>query len=780
MQRASGDRKWLISVLKVALLAIVVFLVGCGPETQQPMRVLAPTIRTEDLVRWVDEAGIDRSKIDWIAVDAAHDRYLDSVLRNRIVARERITVAYRPIDEEEITPGDKTAIATARIYRTALAANRDFTAQLTGEDLAFFNELGSVRGLDHTITGYFSARRSLQRTSERFLRAPFPAGVAKRFVAPIDLVLGAWPQNTPRPTSEIIAWTNSEAPQLSLLADRWWESIPNSTVAIFNAIGQKRHSPIKAEFDAETTRVDRVMEANNAKVRAASVEYLRAATQVLGREMIGIPASAQESARDQVIESLTTIQEYGPTLASFRAVSSMTGLPAQNREQAAKICEAWRTNHQQLVLQFSDDPKPQMEAANRAREQLLALVASDDTKMRILKGYFQVANPAAQLDPIPESEDVLFYDASKEYRNWIRAGMISPAPTRATLRVIARMAQLDQDHEATFVQDALDDWRLLLENENKRISEAQKKVEKLGIDIIEDLPLFNRTLDMVVNDCIVLTNQHAAELDRRIGDTLADRALVFGGTAEPAGTVWRVLRTYPAIDAMAFQAQGPDESRAFSKTASASLGVLATDRKLLQKTRDVLVAILLANSDELLACATATDTARLASIRPMARSFLLARLDLRKAKSELNSALADFLVINNRWNELQQKLVDEAAEVLSDADAFDLRYRRTTLLEPEILLGTTTQFARDGDQARRLSGELLSANDRALARTLERDDLALVVAIRAATASDPVAQSSANALKTLYQTNELLAEQSLRRIDRAARAVRDSPSTKSR
>ena len=51
---------------------------------------MAPSIRTEDLVRWMNDAAIDCKSIDWSAVNAAHDIYLDQVLSDRIIARERI------------------------------------------------------------------------------------------------------------------------------------------------------------------------------------------------------------------------------------------------------------------------------------------------------------------------------------------------------------------------------------------------------------------------------------------------------------------------------------------------------------------------------------------------------------------------------------------------------------------------------------------------------------------------------------------------------------------
>lgn len=230
----------------IALGILAAFLTGCGDPAQNPVRVMAPSIRTEDLVRWMNDAAIDCKSIDWSAVNAAHDKYLDQVLSDRIIARERIDQLFRKVDlQQETTPEENF-----RINKAALGINRDFSVQLAGQDAFFLNALADTRGLNQSITGYLLARRNMQRTARLFQIAAIPNSLTTQFPIPAYMVFAAWPSDAPRSTEEIIAWTMQISLQLSIPADHWWDATASSAPAILQVLVPPRD----AAGDPETQR----------------------------------------------------------------------------------------------------------------------------------------------------------------------------------------------------------------------------------------------------------------------------------------------------------------------------------------------------------------------------------------------------------------------------------------------------------------------------------------------------------------------------------------------
>ena len=274
---------------------------------------------------------------------------------------------------------------------------------------------------------------------------------------------------------------------------------------------------------------------------------------------------------------------------------------------------------------------------------------------------------------------------------------------------------------------------------------------------------------MVLRECVNSTNQSAQELDKRIAENLTSQASVLGGHIEPAATLWRVLRRYPTKDRAVDPNFGPKGLRCFQSVAPASIAVLAIDRELPIETRQVLIDLIVVHAEELIAAADDTEIARNTAVDRILRALAMQQ-DPAKAKSMFEQAISDFRIVNDRWGNLQQSLVDQAADILPANEAHALRYRRAQLLVPEIFYGGSNPFAQDRSQSVTRAGSLLGTNDRALALTLEMDELALLDSINKRLALDPTAQPSNEELSALYKSDEALAEQSMRRIDRASRA----------
>jgi hypothetical protein len=230
-----------------------------------------------------------------------------------------------------------------------------------------------------------------------------------------------------------------------------------------------------------------------------------------------------------------------------------------------------------------------------------------------------------------------------------------------------------------------------------------------------------------------------------------------------------VLRRYPTKDRAVDPNFGPKGLRCFQSVAPASIAVLAIDRELPIETRQVLIDLIVVHAEELIAAADDTEIARNTAVDRILRALAMQQ-DPAKAKSMFEQAIRDFRIVNDRWGNLQQSLVDQAADILPANDAHVLRYRHAQLLVPEIFYGGSNPFALDRLQSVTRAGSLLGTNDRALALAFEMDELALLDSINKRLALDPTAQPSNEELNALYKSDETLAEQSMRRIDRASRA----------
>ena len=749
----------------IALGILAAFLTGCGDPAQNPVRVMAPSIRTEDLVRWMNDAAIDCKSIDWSAVNAAHDKYLDQVLSDRIIARERIDQLFHKVDlQQETTPEENF-----RINKAALGINRDFSVQLAGQDASFLNALADTRGLNHSITGYLLARRNMQRTARLFQIASIPNSLTTQFPIPAYMVFAAWPSDAPRSTEEIIAWTMQISPQLSIPADHWWDATAWSAPAILQVLVPPRD----AAGDPETQKIEneKQIAVINANTRAAAVEYMCAVFAVLDQDAPGIPAAARESARMQTFALMTRIPEFAQTLRALTLAEDSQQLSPAIREQVKKIRIAWFAAQAAILRKYLEDTSPQVKAAALAYEQLQSLIPKESAYESLreqIQAVYKDA-PAAVTELVIESDQVAFYSSAQEYKNWMGLGLIAAAPSRETLQSISRIANLDAQQEAIFVDDARNEWHKLLEVANNRIAAAQNRVNESGGELVENPEALDKAVKMVLRECVNSTNQSAQELDKRIAENLTSQASVLGGHIEPAATLWRVLRRYPTKDRAVDPNFGPKGLRCFQSVAPASIAVLAIDRELPIATRQVLIDLIVVHAEELIAAADDTEIARNTAVDRILRALAM-RHDPDKGKSMFEQAISDFRIVNDRWGNLQQSLVDQAADILPANEAHALRYRRAQLLVPEIFYGGSNPFALDRLQSVTRAGSLLGTNDRALALALEMDELALLDSINKRLALDPTAQPSNEELNALYKSDEALAEQSMRRIDRVSRA----------
>lgn len=710
-------------------------------------------------MNWVRDAGIDPTEIDWDPVDRAHDEYLDQVLKDRVRARERITVLYQPVDQKQ----DPTWEQQAKIAKASMAINREFAAQLAAEDFAFLNSIATARGLDYKIVGYLQVRRQLDRIAKVFEFTPSIGLTTSQFARPVERVLGQWPTEIPRDSAAIIQWVTTCAPTLAIEATKFWEACQWEVVETAEANVLPRGQAITPEIQKS---IDRSIKKVHEKTKTIGVEYLRRSLEALDATPAGIPPIALEKAREQILDSILAVPDgVRETARAFKAARETEGLPEPIRQSVHDLEREWRANQYRLLRRLSPGTTDQDKAAHAAFVRLVATMPSPELKARIEKAY-NTEPPPMELPAPTEPEDLAFYSDAQEYKGWTSLGLIRAAPTRASLEAVAELAQLPAEHRTTFVSDSLQDWQEFLSTQSALLKASQDRLEVMGRK--EDPAQFDAMISIVTNECVGATNRNAADLDDRIRQRLVALTESFEGKAEPAATIWRVLRAYPCVTE-SMRSPGLRDLTPLSQAAFASAAVLALDQSLMPATRTVVTDLLVARADELLAAAEALEIARREAIGPIGRALLFMRNDPVRAQEKMNSAVATFQSVCNHFDALQQEIVDEAAQLIGGTQGDALRLRRAQLRYPGVLGFAATPFVRDGLHAIALSGKAFES-DPEFRRKLELDSIALAHAVWEHGARNPSMRFTDGELADLYRLDEELAELSLRRLDWAVRS----------
>ena len=756
--------RWLAPLL-LALVA------GCGGETQEPPRVLAPSIRAQDLVTWLDEGAVDARALDWVAIDAAHDRYLVRVVADRIVARDRITELYRKFD------GDGNGQVPSRerwnAARSSAAIARDFGAMIARQDDAFLNELVQVAGIDGEISAYLVARRSLDRIAQRFAFARTTTYVTARYPNAIDAALKEMRGSSPPDPAALRAFVREAAQRLVPIGDRWWDNTVKATLLILEgAIPPSPKTPPE-EAQAATNALN--TEAS-AIVVASSSECVRAALAVFERAKADphtpLTRRAMDDGVEEVFNSLARPGAVSKLDKAFTIARSLDTASDATRRQVESMRLAWR--QQWTIILNTGEPNEvahkSVDAAMRTKVRLLALFPAATDKARINGELKEDPPPPPPADPA-DAEAAETYAGVSLYANWVNAALAPPAPTREVLRTVARMARLDRAQEDLFVDDARQDWAAALIRLNTNVREAEETIGP-AIESIGDPKECERLLAVVMTKCIEGPLAAGAAVDDAIAESLALRADAFHGRAEPAATLYRMYRILPPPP-RSWETSGHNEVRCFGAVARGSAAELALDRELGGATQAVLVDLIVEHRDELVRAAAAATAARSTLVRAGAAVLVAHRADPARAKDRVRELTATFFQQCEPWTGLQARIVDRACKLLSEDECEQLRYRRAQSRFPEVLGSGASSFAADGRRARELAGEALSLDDAALERALRADDLALVAAIERVLATRPGAQPSLKELNRLALVDESLVEQSRRRIDRAVRAKRD-------
>ncbi len=751
-----------------------VLAIGCSAadRAMDPVRVLCPAIRTADLVRWCNDSGESPSSTQWRAIDAIHEQYLERTVDLRCPARERLTELFSNLDS---APAPELALEL-RTQRAALAVNRDFNAQLASLDDSFFGQLTAANLLTPATSRAFAARRRLERISQLFARASASlVFVLDGHPDPCDLVLSSWPTSAPRDRDAINAWTTGCADQLHAAAEARWD-LRRSARADFLAASLAPTDPTSSN-DADT-QVKIAQTRFIERERLAALDWARACRGALQERSAGIPAAAYDEAMRHLCGRFGDTRYARGLQRAYQTATRLAGPDRHRVERIERDRAAWRAQ------QFAQFEQGELDLARVEREcnanlsALLAHTPDQESKDQITRAFNHEPPPGEGIAiDFPESDG--FDEETKKYHNLYRAGLITSPPPRHFLHTIARLAHLDEEQEELFASDAHDQWQALMVSENQRIWRVEQSFQEKALEeAIRDPAQLTRTIAHVMAECITAPLAASDALDARLCQTLIDRAQAFGGTPEPAATLWRVLRALPPNVWRADGIAEPphvtmDDFRMFFASAPASVAVLACDSTLSPLARQVLVDLIVRHKDALIRCAAEVREARAAALPSLARALVAMQRDQLEGKRELLAALRIFRAATDRFDQVQQSIVDEAAAILPGADGHRLRCQRAQRLLPEFFVPFSSLFAGDGAKARTSAGDALDAADGALRVQLERDDLALSASVHEAIARGLDGQPNSTQLDDLYRRDERLAEQSLRRIDRAARAARD-------
>lgn len=757
--------------LAAATLAVVV---GCGRNPQEPPRVLAPSIRTLDLVLWINEGGIEANSIDWRAIDEAHDRYLTRVLSDRIVARDRITQLYSPIDD--LVPPDPSERERWNIARASANTSRDFNAILTRHDEVFLNELADARGMNHEISGYLIARRRLDRVADRFTLAQSQTTATKRFPNPIDVVLAEMLKTPSADPIAVRAFAVRTTERLAPIADNWWENTVKASLLILEGFIPPSAQTPPNEAEAERNKLNA---SASLIVTVTAQEYIRAALELLASEASTPTSSLTTRAItrgiDEVLDALARPGAVADLDHAFANARSLSTAPEATRRQVERLQAQWR-NEWTEILRAPDSAvttkitERSVAAAETMKDRLLALFPAVADKNLILL----LPTRELQFEPSPEDsiEEDEGYTGFSKATSWVRAGVIPPLPTRDELRTIARLANLDRAQEDLFIDDARTAWKDFLATQEVEIGEVEAEVGR-SLESVQDPAVAKRLIALVLKSCVDGPTAQARVIDDGIARRLVLLAENFHGKPEPAATIWRIFRALPPPPPLSWGRSSHNEVRGIGAVTAGSAAQLAIDRELSPTTREVLVDLLRERAAALISAADSARAARSTFIVDAALALVEGQGDPARALEKLREVSLALESASAPWTTLQDEIIDSACDLLDAQECERLRYRRAELRFPELFLLDTADFAVDSLAARREAGEALAANDSALELALRADDLALLTDIKLALAKRPGSQLSNAELMRLALTDESLVEKSKRRIDRAVRARRD-------
>lgn len=739
------------------------------------MRVLAPSIRTADLVRWCDDAGVRLEAAQWGEIDKLHDLYLAEVLAIRTHARERLTHLYGAADTGEQQPHE----LELRTERAAAGVNRDFSVQLASLDDGLIGSLRTAGLLTPAVAQSFAARRQFERMGALFAVA-VASGHSPLLADnpdPIQLVLESWPQDSERDTQAIAAWTTRAVAMLLPSAQERWK-LRCEDRALFIAAELAQDDPASSlDHNGQVAarlavrRIKATAQANSAEGDA--VRNMRV---VLTEDAAGIPPRARADAMSKLMLRLGGGSGAASLERGYAAACEIAAEDAPLLAQIRLAREKWRLERTAWIEGASIDVQQDVARTSARSAELLARMP-DERAREVVTAAFKSAANTQEPEAIVEEDAP---DAAIEKYSAVRKiGLIAAPPPKHFLRTVARMAHLDEDQERLFIDDAQEQWRELMTAEAQRIERAEESLKKHEPQTWSDPDATSRAIVFAMNEAVYAPLASADALDAELVQTLIARAAAFGSRSEAAAALWRVVRALPA-DGWRGGSGSPtvrgnnDDFRAYMSGPQACVGVLACDTTLSSIVRGVLVDLIVAHQEELLAAARAVRVARSASIAPLVHALLQQQSDELAGKRAQFAALRDFRQVCDRFEAVQDSIVDAATALLPANDAHMLRYRRAELLIPEIFVGSGSHFASDRIRARAVAQPLFEQGGSALQLELEVMDLALRSAVLAALARDVDAQPTTKALDRLYRSDERLVEQSLRRVDQAVRAERDA------
>ena len=760
-------------VIAPVIALVIALATGCSGDdrNKNPVRVLAASIRTQDLVRWCHDAGVTPTPAQWIEIDAHHDRYLARVLQVRTPARERLTDLFKAGDNDEAIPLD----LELRTERSAAGTNHDFSVQIASLDDEFIASLTTTDLINPVIAQSFLQRRRLERLSFLLNLSNTPAAATMLVGSPdpLELIFEAWPEDAPRDSNAIAEWTTRNVDLVLPAAQRRWK---------LRCEGRTKFIEAESAADDPSTSEDHKTQLDKRHTRlserelAASNEAVRAIQLVLTQDAVGIPTQAREAAMRAFLREVGASKHAAALERAYATASNLAGGEVARVQQIHAAREQWRSERRALIECASPTLHDDSTLVAKKLAELLGRISDEGAKRLVKDAY---ANPP-QVAPveIPDEQDDQQNPAVEKYRNLRHIGFIASPPPRHFLRTIARLARLDEEQEALFVDDAREQWLTLMTEESQRIERAEEVLKGMASRMMSDPAELSRALELAMKEAVSAPLAHADALDVELAETLLDRANAFGGQPEPAATLWRVVRALPPEGwrdphhpPIARVTTG--DQRVFVSSAPASVGVLACDTTLSTLTRTVLLDLIVEHQQALIAEAQALRLARATSVPPIVRAIVLTQSDPLEGKRATYAALRIFRQADERFQQLQQSIVNKAAAFLPDVDAHMLRYRRAELFVPELFVEGSSLFASDRARARTLAQSLSNGADTALQLLLESDDLALTAAVLASLESDLDAQPSSQVLDRQYRRDEPLVEQSLKRIDRAARAARD-------
>lgn len=780
-------------IATIAALVCGAAEISCSGSERPPQMAFPQEIRASDLVRWIEDAGVPRTDLDWAEIDRLHDVHLGQILRVRTAAARALrdiapcTYEFNDVNWPQLLP--EQARAAASVQTRLLAESRALEEE-------FLFSLRSVRGVAPCIPPMLVARRGLERihqlaSASHTAGSLYPATREDPLTLLASELRRAAGDGGAHPSSlELCTAFTEIAGRSQPTAERWWQSVGAFSMAaaleyeravlLSNVQQEAQTQPADSDAQSPPAALDADLPplpdtTKQAVERAVGrlIDYQRAVADAIDSHSSSLPAPARTATTEVLLDNaMQFVQPH--VMIAIRVATDHPTCSAATREALKKIRQrihaAQRSNESLASLRST---------LERASVSLSEEVQGNEDLAKAVQFALQHGRaPDPTATSAPQSDEP---EEEPRLSVWRDLGAL---PHRIdTERVCALGTAAGLDRDTCLVIAAAGDARFRALEKDLAARVEQGETEAMKHDRGDNDKERTRTAQRAVQTYfrhLQSARGLVTDADTALLEDIRLRCALQGLPARPATMLFEALRASCAPSPQSIRRRlGGGWFRfhvVFDTLPAGCIALLVIDEELPQRTRELLGGMMAVYWDELLPAMRDTSVAREQALRDILQLVLVHRSDRDpESRAALAAILRRYRSSEAVWERIEDRIVDEVCSVLSeDGDARMLRGVRTMRRFPEMFTGSATPLGRDFEEARALADRLPDDAFDAISPQLDALDGEVVAAVRAAVAVLPTSAPDDETIAALVTEQPELRSLSLRRVNAAVRAARDA------